>query len=228
MDRMYRVQVRLPAADGLNKDACVNVWHFRQNDIIGGTTPADSANDMIDQLQNFYEAIRGVYPLTVSAPFKATAFDMNDPEPRVPVLLRDITLSSGPSGEPLPDQVAICLSMFNNVASGESPRRSRGRVYIGPVYQGVATSEDAQAIVATATRTTIINAAHAAFKTGLTVNDPYLCVFSRKDLATGSSLSDSFKTVDIVRVDNRWDIQRRRAEGPTAVSSFDLDPDGRT
>jgi hypothetical protein len=228
MPRFYRVQVRLPAADGLNKDACINTWHFRWNADTPGTTPQDTANDMIDQLQNFYEAIHGVFPLTVTRPFKATAYDMNDPEPRVPVLLRDITLSAAPSGEPLPDQVAICLSMFNTVSSGESPRRSRGRVYIGPIYQGVASSTDAQATIATATRTMIIDAAHAAFKTGLTINDPYLCVFSRADLAGGGSLSSSFKTVDIVRVDNRWDIQRRRAEGPTSVLSFDLDPDGRT
>lgn len=223
--RYFRIQVTMPAADGLVKDACVNTWHFLHEDYTPLTTPTDTANDMVDQLANFYESIKAIYPLTVANPFVAKVYDLADPEPRVPVLTRNIALSVAPAGEPLPDQVAICLSMIHDVASGENPKRARGRVYLGPIYAGQAASSASQAVVPAATRDMIGNAARDAFHNGLDPADPFVCIFSRKDyggelaLRTASGdLPGSFKKVDRVKIDNRWDIQRRRAEGPTLTT----------
>lgn len=222
MDRMYRIIAAINTDTALPEDLIVNTWHFRHTDVSVGTTPEDSANDMIDQLEEFYQAIDGVlFPTTVGTTIQCKAYDLNDAEPRVPVLTRSIAITPN-TGEPMPHEVAICLSLKADVESGEPAGRRRGRVYLGPLVKAAASVDSNRVVFSNDYRNAVRDAAIAAFLTGLTSEDPKLHVYSRTTDLGGATVANSFFRVVRGEVDNAFDTQRRRGHAPSAKTTFDL------
>lgn len=216
MARHYRIIASIAMDTALPEDVCVNTWHFLHENEPPGTTPQDSANDMIDQLEEFYTGIDGViYPAIVGTSIECRAYDMADPEPRVPVLTRIITIAPT-TATPLPPEMAVCLSMKADVESGEIAARRRGRVYVGPLQVGLPGVTSGKVIVSASYTGNIADNAELAFRTGLTGSDPYLCVYSRTEDEGGASVADSFHKVTSIYVDNAFDVQRRRGHESTA------------
>jgi len=220
MDRFYRVLAELATDSALPEDVVVNTWHFASYDVIPGTTPQDTANDMFDQLVSFYNNMTAnLAPATITGAITLTAYDLNDPTPRVPVHTRAFTANAG-AGAALPHEVAMCLSMKADVPSGANARRRRGRVYIGPIKQAVAEQGIGKVIITQAQRDGLVDMARIAFHNALIGTDPYLCIYSPTTDAAGASLADSFFKVTEFHVDDAFDIQRRRGAAPTARSVY--------
>jgi len=213
-DRFLRVIASWVRDTGLPEDNSINVWHFAHRDYSVGTTPEDSANDVVDRLEAFYQEVDQIYAAENGTTITCKVYDMNDAEPRQPILERDITVAPSATGG-LPHEVAICMSFAADVASGDVRARRRGRVYLGPIYTGAAASSGGRVFVSATVRGIITAAAVAAFDTGLIATDPRLCVYSRTDDLEGESTSNSFHDVTSVWVDDAWDTQRRRGTAPT-------------
>lgn len=222
MDRLYRIICGIEMDTALPEDVVVNNWHFRTTDVNVAETPQDTANNMIDQLEEFYQSIdAAVFPSTVGTNIVARAYDLNDPEPRVPVLTRNIPIVPGAT-DPLPHEVAICMSLLSDVESGDIAARHRGRIYLGPVRAAVVVVDGGRATLGNVTRQLIADAAMAAFGTtgtgDLTADDPKLHIYSRTTDLEGESLSNSFFRVNSVKVDNAFDTQRRRGHAATTAT----------
>jgi hypothetical protein len=213
-DRFMRVIASWGRDTGLPEDASVNVWHFAHRDYPVGTTPSDSANDIVDRLESFYQDIASIYSSENGTAVICKVYDLNDPEPRSVILERSIEVVPSPT-EGFPHEVAICMSFAAAVASGQPRARRRGRVYLGPIYSGASSTSGGRVLVSATVRGIITAAAAAAFDTGLIATDPRLVVYSRTDDQTGESVANSCHDVVTLWVDDAWDTQRRRGTAPT-------------
>lgn len=125
---LYRVQVAIERGNDLTIDDAVNTFYLQD---IGPTSNAEAlcqdAADLWDSFRN--------YP-TGHTRITAKIYNMDDPEPRVPLATKFAT--PGDAGQAgAPREVALCLSFFAGV---NVPRR-RGRLYIGPWHQNAGGTE---------------------------------------------------------------------------------------
>ena len=126
---ILRFQVRIPAASLNTEDDVTNTWHFTATDTTEGILSAIKA-----ELVDIYESIDTWKSNQQSwTGARVKVFNLDDAEPRVPINDTGLTLTSAPSGSPLPPEVAICMSFHGDYVSGFSQARRRGRVYLGPL-----------------------------------------------------------------------------------------------
>lgn len=221
--RPFRIQVVRQMPSLLPEDVIVNTWHFHHDNFPPLTTVEDSANDMIDQLEEFYQGIDDtLFPSGFGAVLTAKAYDLDQPEPRVPVVTRDIAVSASLNPS-MAREVAVCLSMRAELVAGTNPARRRGRVFLGPIQSGAITITNGQTVLSAGAQTQIRDAAVAAFHTGLTISDPFLSVYSpTTDAGAGVGTGDAFFQVEHIWVDNAFDTQRRRGSESTLRQAADF------
>lgn len=220
MARLFRVLCEMPVDTGLPEDVITSTLHFRHDDYAPGTTPADSANDMVDQVQEFFEAIdTPILGITAASPIVCKVYDLADAEPRVPVIVRNVVIDPSPYISH-PHEVAIVLSMRAAAEAGANAKRRRGRMFLGPISTNTLVNTGGRLLITAAAMNAIVDGAVAAFRTGLTAADPYLCIYSRTNDAGGASLDESFVPVKTFHVDNAYDTVRSRgAAATTRVSN---------
>lgn len=222
-DRLWRAQCVIPLDSGVPEDSIVNTWYFDDDDD-PVAAPGDTSGWIADQLQAFYQAIDGVlFPTTVATPMTIRLYDMAEPEPRQPVDTWEIPLTPSAS-QPLPNEVALCLSFAAANESGVPPARRRGRVFLGPVAESAVAVINSQSRPVLAVRETVRDAA-AALMSFTHPASPGLhlkwSVFSPTTLASaGGSLASAFNDVVSGWVDDAWDTQRRRGAVTTARVTF--------
>jgi hypothetical protein len=199
-------QVVMQGTSNLPEDVYVNTFHFRT---AGADVTTADADAIQTALLNFYVVIHapGTSPLcneisdTVSRGATATktkVYDLGDPTPRLPVKTYAWQMGPGIGSVGLPNEVAICLSYSADVASGENPRRRRGRLYIGPLASTHISGVGGD-VIPSATMVNALLGAGKALKDDATVD---WCVYSRAD--------DTLYTITHGFVDNAFDTQRRR------------------
>lgn len=130
-------QVSIPFITNIPEDVAVNNWSFE-------VATADEANaaQCGEFLYNFYSGIASYYSTLVEGKTPYTKFyDRSDPEPRSPFLEGPLTGVTFPGDDPLPSEVACCLSFRGVLVSGQPPARRRGRVYLGPLGRSVMENE---------------------------------------------------------------------------------------
>jgi hypothetical protein len=191
----------------------VNQWHF-END---GSFETDMAG-LSDRVQAFYQGIQGNF----GAVFATTGhtikiYDYADDKPRVPKL--EETFTFNPGGDPLPGEVAVCLSMEAEKVSGVEQARRRGRVYLGPLTTSVAsfTANDADVRVADAVATDILTHAETMATGG--TGAFRLAVFSPTTVAQGGTDDAAWNDVTHLWIDDAFDIIRKRGARPTKRSN---------
>lgn len=126
-------------------------------------------------------------------------------------------LSATGAGVSLPDQIACALSMHSNYGTdvefgvgGTRPRaRDRGRVFIGPLDSGTIVSD---ATTNEPKMLPLFSQTLADAASRLLTEQPGWSVWSRRDAA--------LKTITGGWVDNRPDVQRRRAQLATSRISW--------
>jgi len=227
----WKAQAEIINDDALARDISINTFHFITDET---GTPEEETADIDTHLRNFYSDVDTYLSSNVKSTqgLRIKQYNHEDAPPRVPFsdTLGDLT----PGGFALPNEVAICVSYYQNPASGVNRRRQRGRIYFGPLTTGTMDTATGDVRVASAVRTAIADAAHdrlinfVGATSGSTIQ---WCVFSRSDALglpvgdpgpsseptyTNSELVAGYHPIDVVYVDDAFDTQRRRGLLATA------------
>lgn len=205
-----RCMVVFQGGTGVPEDRFVNTLHFQHP----SSDLQVAANELGPFVEDFYKAdnstlsISGYLSEFINRAAEMRFYDMADSLPRVPVV-RAWTLNPvGLTGN-LPEEVSVVLSLRG--APPITPRR-RGRLYIGPLVSGAATTGGAllPTRVATTFSTDLCVAANT-LRTGV----------ESLSIAAFWAIRSITPVVNYVRVEGGWvdnalDTQRRR--GPDATS----------
>lgn len=233
-----RAQVTIPGNSGLPEDVYINTFHWNPDGVLG----AGHLTEIFTQVANFYQVVapgaidaigewlsdtvdRGSLAATVEQ------YDLNDPEPRVPIATDSFTLPAPRSTGSLPDEVAVVLSVHGTFASGIPKARQRGRTYIGPLIDDALAAAAPQGpVVAPALITDLSAAAQEMMGLKGTVGSQVQWVVwsgnARDNTDQSIPYNDRPKLAPITTpitagwVDNAFDTQRSRGRGPSTRTSF--------
>lgn len=198
---LYRVQIELNMDTGNELDKSINTWHAVADN------PTELESGFVVALTTFYGSIDGQYSSAVDpAASWYRAYDLADPEPRAPVLEENFTL--GTTGtDRLPAECAIVLSFEAPQSSGQPQARRRGRVYLGPLSNGVC--DPATGLIRTTSMDEVRDAAQILLDTSQAATTWSWQVYSRRNEAS----------IEVMHawIDNAFDIQRRRGVSATIV-----------
>lgn len=189
---LYRAMVVMQGATNVPEDRFINTFHF---DVASGTTASAAAVIHAD-LVAFYNTAT----TTISIANKISSFvnraatvryyDMSQAEPRVPHI-EPLTLTASSGDAPLPEEVAVVASFHG--APPVTPR-TRGRVYLGPLNQGVLFNSAGGVKVAVAFRTHVCSRMQALADSdaGWVVHSPTSSINTE---VVGGFCDDAFDTM---------------------------------
>lgn len=124
-----RIEVTLNPAAG-SRERIMNTWHIAT---VGATPKGTAAGDFVNTFLNaFYQTIDTQLSseLTGAVPL-VRCFDLIEPKPRQPFAEMSLTtLACGTHRSQR--EAAVCLSYRAAYASGVTPKRRRGRIFLGP------------------------------------------------------------------------------------------------
>lgn len=209
LTQTLRVAVTLnPSASG--RDKFMNTWHIATRD---ATTPVTAANSFITALQTFYNTVDAQlsYSVTGAVPL-VQVYNLLELKPRQPIVedeLAALTTSATKSAR----EVACCLSYRASYESGVTPKRRRGRIYIGPL--GGSAVDTATGLFSSTLVSAISGAGDVLQATGGASTEWAWVVYSPTTDTAGTGETGMYEVVS-GWVDNHPDIQRRRgADGGT-------------
>ena len=221
-----RVQHVFNHKSGLPEDQIVNTFHFT------GPAQPDATNmaALCDAIEDFYDipgtdqeiALNAYLSNAVMATNRHTfkAYNMEDAPTRVPVYQSTRAGTTPNTNEPLPAEVAFCLSYRAAQVSGQNAAHRRGRIYLGPL----STLSDSFDTATSVSRPTL-QLQNDALEAGRNLRAAALAigytwsVYSKRSVELGApGNGGTFGTEPIAEflVDNAWDTQRRRGVRPTA------------
>jgi hypothetical protein len=211
--------VALESASLRPEDAAINVWHFWSLT----DDPADSVVDINANIQTFYAQIEELFCAnTLTGEGTLKFYDLSDPEPRAVIEQFNMSTLSPTAGDGLPTECAICLSFGGAPGSGLNAKRRNGRLYIGPLSNGVTSTITGSVIVSSAAVTTLSNAAVAAI--GYPTITNAWSVFSPTEAGPQpwdeATLEAATTFVTRGFVNNSFDTQRRRGTVETSRAIF--------
>lgn len=193
----YTAQMELKMASNVTADSAVNTLHF------AGSVPATDAPLIQTAMFSLYDDLRVIYGNSVAQNGHVLkVYDLDDPQPRVPILESVYNFTSAPAVATLPHQVAVCMSYQADRISGTPQARRRGRIYLGPLNTDNLTTAGR---VLPARITVINNAAED------------LLAFTSAQAIDWVAYSPTDGTGDLVTngwCDDTFDIQRRRQRTP--------------
>jgi hypothetical protein len=217
---LLRATVTLQHDSGLPEDVSTNTFYFST-----AATPPDitDVDAITEALEDFYCVTPAGGAAALYTYFSAetaqnghtvTVYDMDDPEPRAPIDTHTFNLPANPTGDPLPGEVALCLSFQAATQSGQPQARRRGRVYIGRL--------DTQSMSSgrpdTALQQDVALAGQALLDLSDTEADWSWVVYSPTLAAAGDPTP--YNVVTNGWCDNAYDTQRRRGLLPTSRTTF--------
>lgn len=194
----------------------MNTWHIVT---VGATSVVDAHTAFFSDLSDFYGAVDAHFSLFLSGavPLMRT-FDLSDPKPRQPIAEGNLpTLTT--ASTTLPAEIACCLSYKGTYISGVSPKRKRGRIYLGPLAAatinssvGDFTSTFRGAVAAAADTLQTASAGSSAYR--------WVVYSPSSDPAGTGTDADSWDAVQSGWVDNEPDVVRSRSIGFNTRSTF--------
>lgn len=199
----YSATMTLAMTSGVTADSVQNSYAF------SGSTLATDPDVIADLLEDLYDALVTIYPSKVATSgHLIKVINLDDPQPRYPVLQRDYAFPTAPSGNTTCAEIAIGASFQAARQSGIPQARRRGRVYIGPID---ASHIDNNGMINFTQRILVANA-FDAFHAAAGASAVVWSVWSRVD-------------GDLYAVNNGWvddapDIQRRRGVKASVRSTW--------
>lgn len=204
---VYQFNVIFNGVSGLSTDKFVNTFHFSNSSAT--VTDFDNVRDM---LRDFYDVATVGSPIrthlsatALTTTVNVAAYNLEEPKPRAPVYEATWGPETFGSGEPMPHEVALCMSYEGPRESGSPQSRRRNRIYLGPFKSG---DTGTAGRPTTAMCNDIMLAGsrlHSASDASATWD---WCVYSATD--------DDWYEIEHIWVDNAWDTQRRRGLSPTS------------
>lgn len=201
------------------RERYINNFYFRNDEI---QTSEGVADDILARLSDFYngnhgpggEAVADFYARMLDVDFDVIVYDLGQAPPRDPIARTFVaTLPAGTTSN-LPGELAICASYGSTDAPRTAPsttgnpvpqRQRTGRVYLGPLQNGVlqsTTGEELDSREINPTVTATVTAAMEALATESLINRVRWVLLSRV-------LEDTY-VIDYGWTDDAFDIQRRR------------------
>lgn len=215
MPQVVRVQVILnPAVNTRIQN--MNTWHVVT---VGATTPSAAAAAFLDDLDDFYQACDSFFGLFLSgsAPL-ARCFDLSDPKPRQPILEETLTVLTTASTQ-IPSEIACCMSYKGTYLSGVSPKRKRGRIYLGPL--GANSLDTGAGTFSSTFRAAMASAADSLLTASSGSSEYRWVVYSpTTDTAGEGNNLDSWDAVVEGWVDDNPDVLRSRGQPGGTRSLF--------
>lgn len=192
----YYAQVILQPANGVSRDVQVNIFAVSEVNALSSIEAAS----WTAAIKAFYDACAAAGALKdrATADHRIKFLAADGSVPNYPIYENAFSLANTPSGAEMPQEVALCVSYANTVASTIPRARRRGRIYISGWSEAANTSGRPTSGVPLALATAYRNYAVAANAiTGITAG-----VWSRKN-ATVYPIQQCW-------VDNEWDTMRSR------------------
>lgn len=223
MSGYFRVQVALQDRSLMAEDQYVSTFHLWHSAI--GPPTLLQVGEAAACIEAFYFSLKGFLSNAVDGAHSTIkAYDMEQPKDTPPFYshVMDLIASSdfpGNGKAPLPTELCTVLTLRHNPEGVFTVAKPLfGRVYIGPLNTttGETPDGDHHSRPSLAWRQTLISAAGTLW-TALSASGWTWVVHSR----TRGLLAP----VRVFRVDNSWDIQRRRGDKPTAATSGPATPD---
>lgn len=195
----YKVQIRMPYFTNTPSDCATNTLYFTTP--VANTVVQDQAN-INSKLTTFYQSFDQYFSPVVGNTATWKGYNLEDAEPRQPVLNGSFGLTVGATGTGMPEEVACVLSFQSAQISGVPAARRRGRIFIGPLSVLALAQGTSSAFVSWS----------AAFKTALSGAAVQLAV---PDTVAAQWVQHSGVTGLVFAVKNGWidnqpDTQRRR------------------
>lgn len=217
---VLRMQVTLNSASGLPEDASMNVWHFH-------TVDADvesEANDINNIISTFYNDCSAIFSgNTLTGTCTTKFFDLSDDPPRVPFFSDGFAITSMGDADALPTECAITMSFQGDPESGGNARRKRGRLFLGPLDAGTASTGAGLVRVGAGATSAIAVAASAVIDSATPLGFQWI-VFSPTTAGAPpwdeTTLDAASTLVTQGWIDNAFDTQRRRGTDPTSRVTF--------
>lgn len=200
------VQCSLPYQTGIPEDVSVNVFAIDTSSV-EAPTPTELGT-MANALEDFYSELASFLHPELSGVLRVRAYDIDDPEPRVPLIDTNRTNWFTSAGTGLPEEVAIALSFTAVEQSGTPAARRRGRIYIGPLRTSAIGPDSNGHTRPSSSFVTALDAAVTVLNTELLALGWLWCVWSRAD--------DVLRPCREWYVDDALDTQRRRGVAPTS------------
>lgn len=208
---VYRAQVAIDMDTALPEDVVTNTFHF-----LGQSASAESvdAAAIAVLLEAFYTALDGViFPKEVGTTGVIKVYDLEDPEPRVPLLVEPMAVVASVT-DGLPAECAVALSYNAGQVSGGIAARRRGRIFLGPCNVTMASSVGGRVLVE-ATKITSINTEAESLMNNSALAEVPWCVYSGVTAVTPGDTDAAF-IVTGGYVDNAFDTIRSRGPAATA------------
>lgn len=198
-----RVQVVLNPSEA-PADHIVNTWHCASVD---ATTPAAATASFVTKLNTFYQAIDAqlTADLHTQVPYYK-AYNLLEVKPRQPIDEGNLTALSTGNGR-LPREIACCLTYKAQFVSGISPRRRRGRIYLGPLKDAFV--DDTTGLFATTSVQAIQTAADALVTDSIAATTWKWVLYSPTTDTNGTGEDGMYEVIGGY-VDTLPDVQRRR------------------
>lgn len=128
-------QMEIKMVSNVSADSAVNTLHFAQGNAVDALADAETA------MFSLYDDLNPLYSSDVAQTGHVLKlYNLDDPQPRAPAVEVTYDFPSNPSIDPLPHQIAICMSYQADRLSGVAQASRRGRIYIGPLDQNRVTS----------------------------------------------------------------------------------------
>lgn len=221
---VLKIQHSFQGASGIAKDQYVNTFH-----VVVGTVDSGSFDEMADDLKTFYNtpAAGATHEITWYMAGQADTpgarikiYDLSDPIPRAPLFDETYTPSPafGGTEQPLPSEVAVCLSYAGAPASGVPLARTKGRIYLGPLSTSAidhSVAVDGISRPAAPMRSAMCNSAERLANDWADLDPVALWVVY-------SPTSETYRGIVRWWCDNSWDTQRRRGDAPTSRVTAEL------
>lgn len=211
---VLRAMVTIPRESGFPSDAVTNTWHFNTD----GSDNDASAALILDRLDDFYNVDLGIQPVAkyfsreiVGASTRLKVYNLDDDEPRSPILDAAMPLTEGTAGDALPSEIAVCLSYHLAPVSGLPQARRRGRIYLGPLSSQTQAFVSGECFVDGGFIADICLAASALANADTA--DTKWCVYSPTNDSGIAPVVGGW-------VDNAFDVQRRRGVDPTVRNTW--------
>lgn len=203
-----QIQHALQHYSGLAADRAVNTWYVDTN-----ATELTYVDSIIALNKAFYDDIAQYISKAWMGPGSTVkVYQLLDPIPRVPVAT-DFRATEIPSAgaQPMPDEVACCLSYSAGAVSGVPNARRRGRLYLGPLnVSAVSATGNESPRPAAAFKTAVLDAA-VEWNNAL---EALACSWVQY-----SPTAQLVTNVANCWVDDAFDTQRRRGVAPTVKTA---------
>src|SRR3954470_4469220 len=194
------VTVALQSLNALPHDRFINTLHFDGDDWGSG---------LVDELWGHYKTFFDLYGGNLAGTGHEVKCYHPGPNPGGPYFSKKVTFPGGAKSSGGPTEVAICLSYPTVDDFAASTPRRRGRIYLGPLTDTATQGNRPNGTL----RSKVLDLGAGIAQVGLASNVTWMMK---------SQTDNSYHKIEVVSVDDAWDIQRRRGLAPTTRESRDV------